>query len=39
MVNATGAYLGGGAETLREVVERNYDEDYKTVLSWIETAA
>jgi hypothetical protein len=36
MINATGAYLADEADTLREVVEG--DDDYETVLSWIETA-
>jgi hypothetical protein len=38
VVNATASYLTGEAETLREVVEQNYSEDYDTVLSQIETA-
>nr|WP_036342931.1 hypothetical protein [Micromonospora purpureochromogenes] len=38
MVNATGDYLAGKANTLREVVENGYHDDYETVLSWIETA-
>lgn len=38
VVNATLAYLAGQATDLRQVVAQNYDEDYRTVLSWIEVA-
>jgi hypothetical protein len=40
LVNASVAYLAGEADNLQDVVEGNYgDEDYETVLSWIEQAA
>lgn len=38
MVNATTTYLAGEADALREAVELNYDENFETVLGWIETA-
>jgi hypothetical protein len=38
VVNAALSYLTGQAVDLREVVDQNYDEDYTTVLGWIEAA-
>jgi hypothetical protein len=39
MVNATIAYLRGGARDLRQAVEHSYGEDYETVLGWAAQAA
>jgi len=38
MINATIAYLCGEADDLHDVVDVSYDEDYDTVLGWIEAA-
>ncbi|MGI5185473.1 hypothetical protein ACQEVZ_55445 [Dactylosporangium sp. CA-152071] len=38
VVNATAAYLTGQAHNLLEVVRQGYENDYPTVLSWIEVA-
>lgn len=37
MVNAVMEYLTGRASSLAEVVDSNYEADYRTVLSWIES--
>jgi hypothetical protein len=39
MVNATLSYLAGEADSLQDVVESNYDDEYDTVLGWVEQAA
>ena len=38
MVNATIAYLHGPAQNLHQAVAQSYDDDYATVLGWIEEA-
>ncbi len=38
IVNAAADYLTGHARTLQEVVARDYDADYPTILRWIEVA-
>lgn len=38
VVNATAAYLTGQARNLAEVVQQGYEDEYPTVLTWIEVA-